>query len=44
MIERVVLKKGIKICPVCNKVYPQDYNYCPECENDNRLPVLILED
>lgn len=29
--------KEYKYCPVCNKLHPEDFNFCPHCENENEL-------
>lgn len=26
-----------KYCPVCGRLHPEEFNFCPRCENENEL-------
>ena len=36
-------QKTYKMCPVCGRLYTEEYNYCPKCDNNNKLPQVKFE-
>ena len=33
-----------RYCPVCKKQYSEDYKFCPQCEDENGMPVRLVEE
>ena len=33
-----------KYCPVCKKQYSEDYKFCPQCEDENGMPIRLVEE